>query len=143
MRARLGRELIEDRPIGDRSEPGDGLAAEQADGIWRSGKPGGVGVGGGEDERLVERVDAWREEDLDGLEYPVMVKPRRGSGARSIHLAHDAEQARFFIAYVEEPTMVQRAMNGPEISIDCLGDRDGRCLYHRAHRCDDRAAAGP
>ena len=24
--------------------------------------------------------------------------------------------------------MVQRAMNGPEISIDCLGDLEGRCL---------------
>ncbi len=57
-----------------------------------------------------------------------MVKPRRGSGARSIHLAHDAAQARFFIDYVEEPMMVQRAMDGPELSIDCLGDLDGRCL---------------
>lgn len=66
--------------------------------------------------------------DLDALEYPVMVKPRRGSGARSIHLAHDPAQARFFLDYVEEPTMVQRAMRGPELSIDCLGDRDGRCL---------------
>jgi|SRR5580693_3986768 carbamoyl-phosphate synthase large subunit len=65
---------------------------------------------------------------LDGLEYPVMVKPRRGSGARSIHLAHDAAQARFFVEYVREPTMVQRAMQGPELSIDCLGDTDGRCL---------------
>jgi len=68
------------------------------------------------------------EEDLDALHYPVMVKPRRGSGARSIHLARDASQARFFVDYVPEPTMVQRAMNGPEISIDCLGDLDGRCL---------------
>ncbi len=57
-----------------------------------------------------------------------MVKPRRGSGARSIHLAHDAAQARFFVDYVPEPTMVQRAMGGPEISIDCLGDREGCCL---------------
>ena len=57
-----------------------------------------------------------------------MVKPRRGSGARSIHLAHDAAQARFFVDYVPEPTMIQRAMNGPELSIDCLGDLDGRCL---------------
>jgi carbamoyl-phosphate synthase large subunit len=68
------------------------------------------------------------EDDLDAATYPVMVKPRRGSGARSIHLAHDPDQARFFIDYVAEPVMVQRAMNGPELSIDCLGDLDGRCL---------------
>lgn len=82
------------------------------------------------------------EDDLEALDYPVMVKPRRGSGARSIHLAHDAAQARFFIDYVQrapggrrpqglpgpEPVMVQRAMGGDELSIDCLGDRDGRCL---------------
>jgi carbamoyl-phosphate synthase large subunit len=66
--------------------------------------------------------------DLEALDYPVMVKPRRGSGARSIHLARDPVQARFFVEYVSEPTMVQRAMNGPELSIDCLGDLDGRCL---------------
>ena len=83
------------------------------------------------------------EEDLEQLTYPVMVKPRRGSGARSIHLAHDPVQARFIIDYVQnapiaatrpkslpapEPVMVQRAMGGDELSIDCLGDRDGRCL---------------
>jgi len=82
------------------------------------------------------------EEDLSALEYPVMVKPRQGSGARSIHLAHDEAQARFLIDYVErpprgprpkglpapEPVMVQRAMGGEELSIDCLGDGDGRCL---------------
>ena len=57
-----------------------------------------------------------------------MVKPRRGSGARSIQPARDAAQARFFIDYVDEPVMVQRAMDGPELSIDCLGDLHGRCL---------------
>jgi carbamoyl-phosphate synthase large subunit len=60
--------------------------------------------------------------------YPVMVKPRQGSGARSIHLAHDREEGDFFVRYVKEPVMVQRAMRGPELSIDCLGDLEGRCL---------------
>jgi carbamoyl-phosphate synthase large subunit len=80
---------------------------------------------------------------LESIDYPVMVKPRRGSGARSIHLARDADQARFFVGYVQdaptgaprpqgapgpEPVMVQRAMGGPELSVDCLGDLQGRCL---------------
>jgi carbamoyl-phosphate synthase large subunit len=60
--------------------------------------------------------------------YPVMVKPRRGSGARSIHRADDQRAAEFFVDYVKEPTMVQRLMDGPEFSIDCLSDLDGRCL---------------
>jgi carbamoyl-phosphate synthase large subunit len=62
------------------------------------------------------------------LSYPVMVKPRRGSGARSIHLARDAAEAEFFCRYVTEPVMIQRRMDGPEFSIDCLSDLAGRCL---------------
>jgi carbamoyl-phosphate synthase large subunit len=77
---------------------------------------------------LPSPVTVLPDDDLDALAYPVMVKPRRGSGARSIHLARDPAQARFFAGYVAEPTMVQRAMGGPEFSIDCLGDLDGRCL---------------
>ena len=60
--------------------------------------------------------------------YPVMVKPRQGSGARSIHRAADRRAAEFFVDYVNEPTMVQRLMDGPEFSIDCLSDLRGRCL---------------
>jgi carbamoyl-phosphate synthase large subunit len=60
--------------------------------------------------------------------YPVMVKPRRGSGARSIHAARDAAEAEFFAGYVDEPVMIQRLMQGPEFSVDTLSDAEGRCL---------------
>jgi carbamoyl-phosphate synthase large subunit len=60
--------------------------------------------------------------------YPVMVKPRLGSGARSIHAAADREETEFFVRYVKEPVMVQRLMGGREFSIDCLSDLDGGCL---------------
>jgi carbamoyl-phosphate synthase large subunit len=60
--------------------------------------------------------------------YPVMVKPRQGSGARSIHPAADREEMEFFVRYVKEPVMVQRLMQGPEFSIDLLCDLEGRCL---------------
>src|SRR5438874_2925375 len=63
--------------------------------------------------------------DLDGA---VMVKPRQGSGARSIHPARTRAQAEFFVDYVDEPVMVQKLMDGPEFSIDLLSDREGRCL---------------
>jgi carbamoyl-phosphate synthase large subunit len=65
-------------------------------------------------------------EDVDS--YPVMVKPRRGSGARSIHRAANAREAEFFCDYVREPVMVQRWMDGDEFSIDTLSDAEGRCL---------------
>ncbi len=61
--------------------------------------------------------------------YPVMLKPRRGSGADSIHKARDADEAAFFQRYLKDKDpMVQRFMDGPEFSVDCLSDTDGRCL---------------
>lgn len=104
---------------GARGAEGENGESDYAGGeVGEHGRMGVVGGAGGEDGGA----------DLDALDYPVMVKPRRGSGARSIHLAHDPAQARFFVDYVPEPTMLQRAMRGPELSIDCLGDTAGRCL---------------
>ncbi|HET9125907.1 MAG TPA: ATP-grasp domain-containing protein, partial [Solirubrobacteraceae bacterium] len=54
--------------------------------------------------------------------------PRWGSGARSIFRAEDAREAEFLAAYIREPAMLQRAMRGPEFSMDCFSDLDGRCL---------------
>ena len=48
---------------------------------------------------LPERLD-----EIAGA--PVMVKPRQGSGARSIHPARTRAEADFFVGYVDEPVMV-------------------------------------
>jgi carbamoyl-phosphate synthase large subunit len=60
--------------------------------------------------------------------YPAIVKPRKGSGARSVLRAEDQRAVEFFVDYVREPAMVQKLMDGEEFSIDCLSDLDGRCL---------------
>ena len=60
--------------------------------------------------------------------YPVMIKPRWGSGARSIFRAEDEREAVFLAGYIREPAMVQRAMDGPEFSMDTMSDLQGRCL---------------
>jgi carbamoyl-phosphate synthase large subunit len=60
--------------------------------------------------------------------FPVVVKPRRGSGSRGIFRADDPEQVAFFGRYAGEPVVVQRWLAGEHVSLDCLGDLDGRCL---------------
>lgn len=71
----------------------------------------------------------WLPGDLPpDVPYPVMVKPRWGSGARSISLARDRREMEFFCGYIDEEVMVQRAMAGHEYSMDVLCDSDGRCL---------------
>jgi carbamoyl-phosphate synthase large subunit len=60
--------------------------------------------------------------------FPAMVKPREGSGARSIHRADDLRAVEFFVDYIGESAMVQKFMDGPEFSIDTLCDLQGRCL---------------
>ena len=81
---------------------------------------------------LLERLGlpsppTWLPDDEPDF-HPVMIKPRRGSSARSIHAAADAREREFFVSYVKEPVMVQRLLGGPEYSVDALCDRDGRCL---------------
>ena len=68
-----------------------------------------------------------------------MVKPRRGSGARSIHLAANPSQARFFIDYVA------RADDGPARdgrprAVDRLPRRPRRALPERDPAHDARVA---
>jgi carbamoyl-phosphate synthase large subunit len=58
----------------------------------------------------------------DGLD--LMVKPRRGHGAKDVHICHTPRQARVLCELVDDP-LVQERIAGTEFTADCLIDRGG------------------
>jgi carbamoyl-phosphate synthase large subunit len=62
------------------------------------------------------------------IDFPIIVKPRFGSLSRGVHVAHDRREAEFFTEYLREPAVWQRMLGGEHVSIDALGDWDGRCI---------------
>jgi carbamoyl-phosphate synthase large subunit len=71
----------------------------------------------------------WLPEDVPGdVEFPVLVKARRGFGSRGIYRCHDRRELEFFLDYASEESMVQSCCRGEEFSIDLFCDVDSRCL---------------
>ena len=69
-----------------------------------------------------------RDEIPDDLEFPVLVKARRGYGSRHIYRAHDRAELELALEYTPVESMVQGVCKGDEFSIDVICDLDGRCL---------------
>jgi carbamoyl-phosphate synthase large subunit len=71
----------------------------------------------------------WLPEELpDELEFPVLVKARRGFGSRGIYRCRDARELEFFLGYATDDSMVQAFCRGEEFSIDVFCDLESRCL---------------
>ena len=64
----------------------------------------------------------------DDLEFPVLVKARRGYGSRHIYRAHDREALELELQRTPVDSMVQAACQGEEFPIDVVCDLEGRCL---------------
>ncbi|HZO50975.1 MAG TPA: ATP-grasp domain-containing protein [Gaiellaceae bacterium] len=60
--------------------------------------------------------------------YPLLVKARRGFGARHIYRARDPDELAFHLRTTPVESFVQEACLGDEFSIDVFCDLDGRCL---------------
>ncbi|QFZ20478.1 ATP-grasp domain-containing protein [Saccharothrix syringae] len=67
----------------------------------------------------------WLPEDLHLIPgpMPLVVKPRRGQGARGVHFCADPLQAATLCELVEDP-IVQQRVTGREFTADCLVDDD-------------------
>lgn len=72
---------------------------------------------------------SWLPAQLDPLkaEYPLFIKPRRGSASHHTFQVEDPQQLAFFSRYVSEP-IIQEFLPGPEITNDVICDPDGSVL---------------
>lgn len=63
----------------------------------------------------------------DEIGFPVIIKPRCGSSSQGIIKCDNKEQLAFFISK-EEDIIVQEMLFGPEVTLDIMGDGQGRLL---------------
>ena len=81
------------------------------------------------EENGIHSPPGWLPDDLpDELEFPVLVKARRGFGAQHIYRAENEEQLDFFLRYTQADSFVQKVCSGEEFSIDVFCDLEGHCL---------------
>jgi carbamoyl-phosphate synthase large subunit len=80
-------------------------------------------------ERGIATPKTWLPEELpEEIEFPVLVKARRGFGSRHIYRANDESELAFFLQHTTASSMVQSLCRGEEFSVDVFCDLDGRCL---------------
>ncbi|HEY6463143.1 MAG TPA: ATP-grasp domain-containing protein, partial [Polyangiaceae bacterium] len=80
-------------------------------------------------ERGIGSPATWLPDDVPtDVEYPVLVKARRGFGSRNIFRCADRRELDFFVGYTTVDSMVQACCRGEEFSIDVFCDLEARCL---------------
>ena len=81
------------------------------------------------EEHGIATPPTWLQDALpDELEFPVLVKARRGFGSRHIYRAENRADLDFFLRHTSADSMVQGVCRGEEFSIDVFCDLEGRCL---------------
>jgi len=66
------------------------------------------------------------KEDID-IKYPLLMKPRGGSGSIDVHKLISKEELDFFYERVQKP-IIQEYLPGKEYTVDCLSDAEGNLL---------------
>ena len=72
----------------------------------------------------VPRTELAESTDLSSWTYPVIVKPKSGSGSRGIALVHSAEEVEARLP--DADLLVQEHLPGEEYSVDVVADHLGR-----------------
>lgn len=75
-------------------------------------------------ENAIPCAETWKgraDVAAAGPDFPLVVKPARGSSSMDVFVAHDRRELDFFLDYVREP-VVQRLLTGREYTVDALVD---------------------
>lgn len=79
-------------------------------------------------EHGVDTAETWLPDDVpEDANFPLFVKPRRGSGAIDTYKVRNEEELRFFAAYVAD-AIVQSFLGGPEVTVDVIVGARGEVL---------------
>src|SRR5687767_5032775 len=79
-------------------------------------------------QHKIPTARSWLPESLDsGAEFPLFIKPRRGSASEHTFKIRNAKDLNFFCEYVPEP-IIQEYLPGPEITNDVMCDAAGNVL---------------
>lgn len=70
--------------------------------------------------------------DVDGLRFPLVVKPRHESSSFGLRLVHDRagldEAVAFIVERYEQSALVEEYIPGREVAVGILGNNPGQCL---------------
>ena len=73
--------------------------------------------------------DSWLPDNipLNGLDYPVFIKPRRGSASKDAYRLNSEKELKFFTSYICNP-IIQQFVQGTELTTDVMCDLEGNVL---------------
>lgn len=78
-------------------------------------------------ERKIPTAESWLPASIGEPDFPVFMKPRRGSGGVDAFRVRSPEEFSFFSTYIDDP-IVQRLLAGPEVTVDIIVGSRGETL---------------
>jgi len=65
--------------------------------------------------------------EIDGMGFPLIIKPRGGSGSSNVYKIESKEELIFFYRRIKDP-IIQEFLPGKEYSVDCLANDEGELM---------------
>ncbi|WP_206445697.1 ATP-grasp domain-containing protein [Agrococcus sp. KRD186] len=78
-------------------------------------------------EHGIPTVESWLPGSIGEVDFPLFIKPRRGSGGVDAFQVNSENEFAFFSSFIDSP-IVQRSLSGSEITVDVVVGARGEVL---------------